>query len=92
MRNGAWVGTGATPPATAVYIRRWSIQPLPTNPNNTLVIQVLVTPVANEAARVESASTRDADAGRRAAGHGQDEESIMSARPTAHPQASRATR
>ncbi len=56
--NGVWVGTGSTPPASAVYIRRWSIQPLPTNPNNTLVIQVLVTPVASEAARVTSAFTR----------------------------------
>jgi prepilin-type N-terminal cleavage/methylation domain-containing protein len=27
----------------AAYIRRWSIEPLPTNPNNTLIIQVLVT-------------------------------------------------
>jgi prepilin-type N-terminal cleavage/methylation domain-containing protein len=56
--SGTWVGTGTTPPASAVYIRRWSIQPLPTNPNNTLVIQVLVTPVASESARVESAFTR----------------------------------
>ena len=56
--SGTWVGTGTTPPATAVYIRRWSIQPLPTNPNNTLVIQVLVTPVASESARVESAFSR----------------------------------
>jgi hypothetical protein len=61
--NGVWVGTGSTPPATAVYIRRWSIQPLPTNPNNTLVIQVLVTPVASEAARVASAFTRTRMAG-----------------------------
>jgi prepilin-type N-terminal cleavage/methylation domain-containing protein len=61
--NGAWVGTGSTPPASAVYIRRWSIQPLPTNPNNTLVIQVLVTPVASEAARVQSAFTRTRMAG-----------------------------
>ncbi|MFL6280131.1 MAG: prepilin-type N-terminal cleavage/methylation domain-containing protein, partial [Vicinamibacterales bacterium] len=51
---GGWVGTGTTAPTTAVYIRRWSIQPLPTNPNNTLVIQVLVTPVASELARVSS--------------------------------------
>ena len=29
--------------SSAVYTRRWSITPLPTNPNNTLVIQVLVT-------------------------------------------------
>jgi prepilin-type N-terminal cleavage/methylation domain-containing protein len=55
---GQWVGTGSTPPASAVYIRRWSITPLPTNPNNTIVIEVLVTPVASEQARVESAFTR----------------------------------
>jgi hypothetical protein len=61
--NGEWVGTGSTPPGAAVYIRRWCIQPLPTNPNNTLVIQVLVTPVASEAARVESAFTRTRMAG-----------------------------
>jgi type II secretory pathway pseudopilin PulG len=56
--SGTWVGTGTTPPASAVYIRRWSISPLPTNPNNTLVIQVLDTPVASESARVESAFSR----------------------------------
>jgi type II secretory pathway pseudopilin PulG len=39
---GAWVGTGAAPPNGAIYVRRWSIDPLPTNPNNTLVFQVLV--------------------------------------------------
>ena len=61
--GGTWVGTGTTPPASAVYIRRWSIQPLPTNPNNTLIIQVLVTPVASESARVESAFTRTRMAG-----------------------------
>jgi len=34
---------GATVAATAaLYVRRWSIEPLPTNPNNTLVIQVFV--------------------------------------------------
>jgi prepilin-type N-terminal cleavage/methylation domain-containing protein len=60
---GTWVGTGSNPPASAVYIRRWSIQPLPTNPNNTLVIQVLVTPVVSEATRTESAFTRTRMAG-----------------------------
>jgi prepilin-type N-terminal cleavage/methylation domain-containing protein len=60
---GAWVGTGKTPPATAVYIRRWSILPLPTNPNNTLVIQVLVTPIANENARLATNFTRTRMAG-----------------------------
>ena len=61
--NGAWVGTGTTPPGSAVYIRRWSIVPLPTNPNNTLVVTVLVTPVASEMARTTSAFTRTRMAG-----------------------------
>lgn len=47
--RGQWVGTGGAPPAGAKFIRRWSIQPLPTNPNNTLVLQVLVTTVQREA-------------------------------------------
>ena len=40
---GNKLGTGANPPESAIYTRRWSVTPLPTNPNNTLVIQVLVT-------------------------------------------------
>ena len=40
---GNWAGTGSTPTPTAYYIRRWSIEPLPTNPNNTLIFQVMVT-------------------------------------------------
>ena len=55
---GVWVGTGATAPGNAAYLRRWAITPLPTNPNNTLVIQVLVTPLANEQARTASPFTR----------------------------------
>jgi hypothetical protein len=59
---GNWVGTGANPPVSAYYIRRWSIEPLPTNPNNTLVLQVLVTTVTTAALRnanpVASASDR----------------------------------
>ena len=42
-KNGNSLGTGPTPLAGTVYIRRWSNEPLPTNPNNTLVLQVLVT-------------------------------------------------
>jgi hypothetical protein len=47
--DGTWIGNGTTVPAGAIYIRRWNIQPLPTNPNNTLVLQVLVTSVIREA-------------------------------------------
>lgn len=47
-RFGQKVGTGGTtPPDSAIFTRRWSIEPLPTNPNNTLIIQVLVTPHRN---------------------------------------------
>jgi prepilin-type N-terminal cleavage/methylation domain-containing protein len=60
---GNWVGNGTTAPGSAVYVRRWSILPLPTNPNNTLVIQVLVSPLANEIARKETAFTRTRMAG-----------------------------
>lgn len=61
--HGAYVGTGTAVPAGASYIRRWSIEPLPTNPNNTLVLQVLVTPVTNEATRVAGPATRRRMAG-----------------------------
>lgn len=40
---GRQLGGGPTDLAAASFIRRWSIEPLPTNPNNVIVIQVLVT-------------------------------------------------
>ena len=40
---GNILGGGTGVRDKTVYIRRWSIDPLPTNPNNTLVIQVMVT-------------------------------------------------
>ena len=49
--QGNWIGTGTTAPANAMFVRRWAIVPLPTNPNNTLVFQVLVSPMSNESAR-----------------------------------------
>jgi len=42
--NGQIVGNAVQAPGTAAYTRRWSIEPLPTNPNNTLIVQVLVMP------------------------------------------------
>lgn len=56
--NGVWVGTGSTPPLNAVFIRRWAVTPLPTNPNNTLILQVLVTTVVNEKARGDASGPR----------------------------------
>ena len=55
--HGTYVGTGTVTPAEAAFIRRWSIQPLPANPN-TLVLQVLVTPATNEATRDPAVSPR----------------------------------
>jgi prepilin-type N-terminal cleavage/methylation domain-containing protein len=43
--NGRSLGGGATPPARAIYIRRWSIAPLPAFPDTTLILQVFVTSV-----------------------------------------------
>ncbi len=40
---GNWLGTGGTAPPRTAFVRRWSIEALPANPNNTLIIQVLVT-------------------------------------------------
>jgi prepilin-type N-terminal cleavage/methylation domain-containing protein len=42
-RFGNKLGGGTTAPANTIYIRRWSVEPLPSNPNNTIVLQVLVT-------------------------------------------------
>jgi prepilin-type N-terminal cleavage/methylation domain-containing protein len=40
---GNSLGGGATPLQGTVYIRRWSVEPLPTSPNNTVILQVMVT-------------------------------------------------
>lgn len=41
-RYGNTLGGGPFAPAGTVYVRRWSVEPFPTNPNNTLILQVLV--------------------------------------------------
>lgn len=40
--SGASLGSGGSPPAQTAFVRRWSIQPLPSNPSNALVLQVVV--------------------------------------------------
>jgi type II secretory pathway pseudopilin PulG len=56
--GGNYLGTGIAVPEGTVYIRRWAVTPLPTNPNNTLILQVLVTPVGNDAARQQNPANR----------------------------------
>jgi len=53
-RGNCIATTGTTAPAGAIYTRRWAIQPLPTNPNNTLILTVLVTTTAKESLRGSS--------------------------------------
>ena len=60
-QNGRWVGTGTAPPRTAFYVRRWAVDPLPTNPNNTLVLQVRCTTVEHLARVVGQEATRTGD-------------------------------
>ena len=54
-RYGESLGGGADVPDDAVYVRRWSIEPLPTNPNNTLILQVLVFSVGDRVERRDGA-------------------------------------
>lgn len=55
---GNSLGGGATMPGNAVWIRRWSVEPLPTDPNNTLILQVLVTRNRNRGAAEQGAVAR----------------------------------
>jgi type II secretory pathway pseudopilin PulG len=56
--NGQYLGSGTAAPDNTVYIRRWSIEPLPTNPNNTLVLQVFVTTKEQELRRGPTTNKR----------------------------------
>ena len=58
--EGRWVGNGTQAPAGAAYVRRWAVRPLSGAPEDTLVLQVLVTPLANNANRPPQTSGRAA--------------------------------
>jgi type II secretory pathway pseudopilin PulG len=40
--DGRWVGSGSPPPREAVYVRRWAVRPCAADPDNILILQVLV--------------------------------------------------
>jgi prepilin-type N-terminal cleavage/methylation domain-containing protein len=56
--RGRWVGNGAAPPSRAVFIRRWSVRPLPNGPSSTLILSVLVTTVAQDRSRAAAWTAR----------------------------------
>jgi prepilin-type N-terminal cleavage/methylation domain-containing protein len=62
--QGAIIGNDEVPPNAAIYTRRWSVEPLPTNPNNTLIIQVLVTRNRNRGQANQGRVSRLADEAR----------------------------
>ncbi|MEO5742633.1 MAG: hypothetical protein ABIS29_18760 [Vicinamibacterales bacterium] len=41
--SGRTLGGGTVIPDGTAFIRRWSVEPLPTNPNNVIILQVMVT-------------------------------------------------
>jgi prepilin-type N-terminal cleavage/methylation domain-containing protein len=48
---GASAGGGGGPPGSTIYVRRWSIQSLPSDPTRAQVLRVFVTAVRRAAAR-----------------------------------------
>jgi type II secretory pathway pseudopilin PulG len=63
-RWGQVLGTGPAPLQGAMYFRRWSIEPLPTNPNNTLIIQVVVGRIRDRGEADQSTTMRAKDEAR----------------------------
>jgi type II secretory pathway pseudopilin PulG len=55
---GAWAGNGSIPPPRAVYIRRWAVQRLPADPENVLLLQVLVLTAVGEQSRLVTVKAR----------------------------------
>src|SRR5688572_29212380 len=54
-----WIlGGGGTVEPRGVYIRRWSGEPLSTTPNNTLIVQAVVTRVRERGAADDEGSVR----------------------------------
>jgi prepilin-type N-terminal cleavage/methylation domain-containing protein len=62
--TGNWVGTGAQPASGTVYIRRWSIDALPADPGNTLILQVFVTHIRSRNAAGAAGGSRLSDQAR----------------------------
>ncbi len=59
---GTWIGTGSSPPRGTMFVRRWSITPLAGSPDQTLLLQVLVTtPGPTPASPAPSLTLRQGD-------------------------------
>lgn len=49
--DGQWRGRGSTAASRTAFVRRWSVAAYPRDPSNTLVLTVVVLPVAESTAR-----------------------------------------
>lgn len=49
--RGRWAGSSSPPPAAAVFVRRWAVSALAGGDARTIVLQVLVVPIAEDRAR-----------------------------------------
>jgi type II secretory pathway pseudopilin PulG len=56
--SGRWVGAGTTPPAEAVYVRRWAVLPLSIDPLNSRVLIVLASTIQQEHALARHSGPR----------------------------------
>jgi prepilin-type N-terminal cleavage/methylation domain-containing protein len=56
--GGRWVGNGIDPPRSAVFVRRWAVQALPSDPERTRILSVLVTTVSQDRSRTAPWSRR----------------------------------
>ena len=56
--GGQIVGRSTRPPTSAVYTRRWSVEPMPTSAGPAVLIQVLVTGVRNRGRADEGSVAR----------------------------------
>lgn len=61
--GGRWAGRDESPPPSSVYIRRWAVEPLASDPENILVFRIIVAPrdggmASSDAARLVSIEAR----------------------------------
>jgi type II secretory pathway pseudopilin PulG len=55
---GAWVGTGIRVPSNAAHVRRWAVSRAPGDPDNVVVLDVVVTSSSANSERVHLTTSR----------------------------------
>jgi hypothetical protein len=63
-QSGNVLGSRTQEPAGAAYVRRWSVEPLPSNPSDGIVIRVLVRPAGRREGESSTSTARRPDEAR----------------------------